>query len=129
MADASARGGLMSLENMPWSELVATALGSTGLTAAFNWWANRKKRDAYTMGAVDHAVETAMSSVTGQLQRTDERLQAVEKQHAECEANLAKVNLRLDAADREKADLAAEIERLMDGPVAVVGQPAPKENY
>jgi hypothetical protein len=43
------------------------------------------------MGAVDHAVQTAMSSVTGQLDRTEKRLEVVEKQHDECEANLSAV--------------------------------------
>jgi chromosome segregation ATPase len=80
----------------------------------------RNRSQAYTMGAVDHAVQTAMQSVTGQLERTEERLERVEGQHQECEANLA--NVRADLAEAK-----AEIDKLMSGRIAVPGEPAPKD--
>ena len=71
------------------------------------------------MGAVDHAVQTAMASVTSQLERTERRLELVEGQHARCQTDLGE--LRDELADRK-----AEIDRLMAGRVAAIGEEAPR---
>jgi uncharacterized protein YlxW (UPF0749 family) len=111
--------------------IAGSAVSGTGVSAFFNWLTGRQKTKAYTMGAVDHAVQTAMSSVTGQLDRTEKRLEVVEKQHDECEANLSAVRADLDKTirhhERERARDKAEIDRLMAAArVAVFGEEAPK---
>lgn len=96
------------MANLPLSEM-ATGAAGVGLTQVFHWWANRGRTKAYTMGAVDHAVQTAMTLVT-------ERLERVEGQHEACEVSLRDVNGRLDEAKRE-------IDRLMAGRIAPAGEP------
>lgn len=105
---------------------VTSAAGGGGMSAFFNWLGSRSKTKAYTMGAVDHAVQTAMSSVTGQLERTEARLEAVEGQHKECEDALRKVREDLDETKRDRTELKAEIDRLMAGPVASYAPNGPK---
>lgn len=106
-------------------------VGGGIITKGFDYLSKRSKREAYTMGAVDHAVQTAMSSVTSQLERTEGRLEIAEAQHEDCERNLSKVTRRVDELERdhakERAELKAEIDRLMAGPVAHTGALAPKD--
>lgn len=95
----------------PLLEIAVSALGGGGVTQFFHWLNNRQKTKAYTMGAVDHAVQTAMNLVT-------DRLTRVEAQHEDCEAKL----------DIVRADLAIsrrEIDRLMEGRVASLWEPPP----
>ena len=87
-------------------------------TSVFQYLGKRSQGKAYTMGAVDHAVQTAMESVTGQLERTEKRLGTMEDQHAECERNLGDMNRRLDDSERERSALKSEIDRLLSGPIA-----------
>jgi septal ring factor EnvC (AmiA/AmiB activator) len=91
---------------------VVTALGGGGIVRLLDMLIKRSQIRAYTMGAVDKAVETALSSVTHQLTRTDERLKAVEEQHHDCERNLEEVRTQLH-------DSRAKIEKLMNGAVPV----------
>jgi exonuclease VII small subunit len=92
--------------------LATSAVSGGGASSFFTWLTTRKKSTAegkaYTMGAVDHAVQTAMSSVTSQLERTEERLEKVEGEHEECRANLLEVKEDLASARQE-------INRLMNG--------------
>lgn len=104
-------GVTMAGTDLPWGEMLASAAGGGGLAQLVAWWNGRAKRNAYTMGAVDHAVETAMRVVT-------DRLETVERQHTACEASLREVRDDVDGLRRERADLKAEIDRLMAGPVA-----------
>ena len=92
--------------------------GGGAITKALDYLGQKGRSQAYTMGAVDHAVQTAMSSVTSQLERTEGRLEIVEAQHEDCERNLREVRADLDASKRERAELKAEIDRLMTGPGA-----------
>lgn len=123
-----------TMELSPWEIIggvASSAVGGSGVSAFFNWMTGRQKTKAYTMGAVDHAVQTAMSSVTGQLDRTELRLEVVEKQHHECEANLREVRRDLEETKRhheqERSTLKAEIARLMGGRIANYGEKAPGE--
>lgn len=104
-------------------QLIAGAAGSAagggGASSLFNWLGSRSKNKAYVMGAVDHAVQTAMASVTGQLERTERRLEVVEDQHDVCERNLREV--RDELAERK-----AEIDRYMAGRIAGYAEKAPK---
>jgi len=116
----------------PWQMIASVFGGGAGgsaITSAFGWLNKHQRSQAYTMGAVDHAVQTAMASVTGQLERTETRLQAVEDQHAECERNLALVRLDLESSKRdatqERQELLAQIDSLMNGRVAAIGEAAP----
>lgn len=95
---------------VPVVEMVASAIGGGGLSQIANWLTARSRTKAYTMGAVDHAVQTAMTLVT-------DRLEKVEAQHAQCETNLREVRAEVDALTRERAEQKAEIDRLMSGPV------------
>lgn len=104
----------MAWPSIPWPEIAGGLLSGSLLTQAVAWWNGRNKRDAYTMGAVDHAVQTAMKLVT-------DRLEKVEDQHAQCEADLSAVRIRLDGAERERSELRAEIDRMMAGGVASYG--------
>lgn len=103
----------MTLTGLPWGEMIASAVGGGGVTKAFEWIASRGRSKAYTMGAVDHAVQTAMTLVT-------DRLEKVEAQHEDCQDKLQEVRDDLAAAK-------AEIDRLMQGRVAKVGEKAPKD--
>ena len=104
-------GKRVGIASLPWGEMIASG-GLTGAAVkALEIISNRGKSKAYTMGAVDHAVQTAMSTVTDQLDRTEERLKVVEGQHHACEVSLREVNARLDEAKRE-------IGRLMSEPAA-----------
>lgn len=96
------------------------------LTKGLEVIATRGRSKAYVMGAVDHAVETAMSSVTGQLERTEDRLVRIEAQHEDCERNLQGVRNDLADEQRQRAELQDNIDRLLQGPVALVGQQPPK---
>jgi chromosome segregation ATPase len=116
-------------------QLVASVFGGgaggSAVTKVIEILSRRRSSQAYTMGAVDHAVQTAMGSVTGQLERTEARLEIVEAQHEDCQRNLQSVRTDLDASrqqyDRERAELKAEIARLMAGPVATYrSTPMPK---
>ncbi len=123
--------------NLQTWQIVAGVFGSSGFGGAVSsglvWLGKHQRSQAYTMGAVDHAVQTAMSSVTGQLDRTEKRLQAVEDQHEQCERNLVEVGRKLDAVTRdaaqERAELLSQIDRLMaTGPAApytVITRPVP----
>lgn len=103
----------MSLTDMPWAEMALSALGGGGGAKLIDFFARRGRTKAYTMGAVDHAVQTAMTLVT-------ERLEKVEAQHGECEKNLREVR-------DELAEAKAEINRLMLGPIANYGDRAPRD--
>lgn len=98
-------------QQVPVVEMIVSALGGGGLSQFGHWLTTRSRTKAYTMGAVDHAVQTAMTVVT-------DRLEKVEKQHAECETSLREVNQRLDASERARTSLKDEMDRLMAGPVA-----------
>lgn len=101
----------MTTSPSQFSEVLIAALSGGGITQLGNWLASRTRNKAYTMGAVDHAVQTAMRVVT-------DRLEVVEGQHKECEANLRDVRSDLDHAK-------SEITRLMTGPVALPGERPP----
>lgn len=94
----------MDIAHVPWGNLIAGALSGGLITKGAEWVGRRGRVQAYTMGAVDHAVQTAMQSVTGQLTRTEERLEKVEGQHEDCERNLAEVR-------KEAAEARAEAEK------------------
>lgn len=85
----------------------------------------RTRSKAYTMGAVDHAVQTAMDVTSKRLEKTEGRLDHVEAQHEECERNLAIVRADLATEKLERAELQANIDRLMSGGPALYGQKAP----
>lgn len=72
--------------------------GGAALTKGLEVWGRRGRNQSYTMGAVDHAVQTAMTLVTVRLER-------VEGQHEECERNLAEVRDDLAGAKAEIARL------------------------
>lgn len=109
----------MSLSTaMPWGEMVATAIGTGGLTQLLNWWTNRNKAQAYSQGMIDRAMEKALRGVSDQLTRTDERLRSVETHRDECEQEL-------ETGRQERAELQRQIASLMSGRVAALGEPAP----
>jgi hypothetical protein len=91
---------------------VGTALvGGGALTKVLDMILSRGQMRAYAMGAVDKAVETALASVTKQLETTDYRLRVAEEHRAICERELD------DVKDRQ-IHLQREIDRMMAGPVA-----------
>lgn len=87
---------------------VASALGGGGLAQVLNFMTKRQQARTYAMGAVDHAVETALKGVTAELGRVYERLETIETNHEQCETDLAESKR---AADR----LQRQIDALMDG--------------
>lgn len=101
-------GGAMS--GLTWAEMLSFVGAGGVATKAVDIFAQRTKAKAYTMGAVDHAVQTAMKLVT-------ERLEKVEGQHEACETQLVEVKNRLDNSERERRDLREEISSLMRGNV------------
>jgi hypothetical protein len=84
--------------------LVGGAISGGAITKGLDWLSTRGQSKARIMGAVDHAVETAMNLVT-------DRLERVEEQHAECQESLREVR-------DELAETRAEIARLLVGRVA-----------
>lgn len=106
--------------NLPVPEMLASGGLAAVLVKTLDFFAGRQKSKAYTMGAVDHAVQTAMALVTG-------RLEIVERQHTECEANLREVRSEVDELKRERADQKAEIDRLMGGEVPAYAPAIPKD--
>lgn len=89
-------------------------------TALFNWLRSRQRTTAYTMGAVDHAVTTAMASVTEEVGRLNKKIELVETKHERCEAEL-------EDGRRERETLRREIADLMSGRVAQPLERAPKD--
>lgn len=87
------------------------AVAGAALTAMFGWLRSRQRTTAYTMGAVDHAVTTAMASVTDEVGRLNKKIEAVEGKHERCEAEL-------EDGRRERGALRRQIEELMLRPVA-----------
>lgn len=104
----------MASNQLPIIEMIASALGGGGMLKFADWLNSRQKTRAYTMGAVDHAVETALKAVT-------DRLQVVEAQHAHCDAELREVKDRLDGSERDRRELKLHIDRLMSGEVPGYG--------
>jgi septal ring factor EnvC (AmiA/AmiB activator) len=102
-----------------------SAVGAAVVVQFFNWLSSRDKSRLYAQGAVDRAMEKALKGVSDQLDRTDDRLRAIEGQHEQCERDLAEVRRRLDESERDRAELKAQIDRLMSGPVARTGDRAP----
>lgn len=98
-----------------------SAVGAAVVVQFFNWLSSRDKSRLYAQGAVDRAMEKALKGVSDQLARTDDRLQAIEGQHEQCERDLADVRRRLDESERDRAELRKEIDRLMSGPIAGYG--------
>lgn len=99
-------------------KLGAAIITGGGIAKLGDVLASRQKAKAYTMGAVDHAVETAMKSVSAQLDRTDGRLAKMEAAEAACRIELAGVKERLDGSERERAALRGQVDQLMAAPVA-----------
>lgn len=93
----------MSASALPWIEWVTTGGLGAAMMKGFDFVAARGQSKAYTMGAVDHAVSTAMELVTT-------RLEKVEGQHEQCETTLETVRSDLSEAKDE-------IARLMRGEV------------
>lgn len=87
----------MSL-NLPYGEMLVSAIGGGGLAKGFDWLMSRGQAKSNMMGAVDHAVQTAMQLVT-------DRLERVEAQHAECQENLQEIRDELAEAKSQIARL------------------------
>lgn len=100
------------MAELPYGEILVSVLGGGVGVKAFDWLTSRGQSKAYTMGAVDHAVQTAMTLVT-------DRLEKVEDQHNECQEHLQEVRKELAKSQRE-------IDRLMAGRVASWGEEAPQ---
>lgn len=97
---------------LPITEVMSAAVG-VGVTQFFNWLSNRAKAKSYAMGAVDHAVQTAfggMETAVGGLQTEVARLtlkvEAVDKKHEDCEAELT-------LSKAERAELRVQIDDLL----------------
>lgn len=71
------------------------------LTKGFDWLSTRGQSKARLMGAVDHAVQTAMNLVT-------DRLERVEEQHAECQESLQEVRNELGDTRAKLSELLRE---------------------
>lgn len=108
----------MDISSVPWGGFLMSALSGGLLKTGLDWISKKGRSKAYTMGAVDHAVQTAMGLVT-------DRLELVEKQNRECENNLREVKDDLAASKRDREELKSEIARLMAGPVAGFAEKAP----
>lgn len=112
--------------SLPTAEVVLGLVGGGGLTQLGNWLLNRSKATAYSMGAVDHAVKTAfggMETVVDGLRkevgRLTEKVEAVEGKHDACETEL-------DASRKDRADLRAQLDKLMSEPIARIGEHPPE---
>lgn len=90
----------MSLNSLPYGEMIVSAIGGGGLAKAADFLIQRVQGKATMMGAVDHAVQTAMQLVT-------ERLERVEAQHEQCQENLQEIRDELAEAKAEIARLKA----------------------
>lgn len=101
----------MPASTLPWVEWLTTGGLGAAVMKGIDILAARGQSKAYTMGAVDHAVQTAMTLVT-------DRLEKVEGQHEACEATLQTVRQDLTEAKDE-------IARLMRGEVPVYEPKAP----
>lgn len=104
----------MTASALPLSE-AATALVTLVASQGFTWLSRRGRDQAYARGLVDKALEGALSGVSAQLTRADERLTAMEKHRDECESEL-------EEGRRLHADLRKQVTELMSGPVATYGE-------
>lgn len=100
--------------SLPLSEAV-TAIVTLAASQGFTWLSRRSRDQAYARGLVDKALEGALSGVSAQLTRADERLTAMEKHRDECEAELEDGRV-------ERAELRQQVAGLMQGPVADYGK-------
>lgn len=101
-------------------QLGASALGGGGLSSLLTFLNQRSRARSYAMGAVDHAIETALKSVTGEVDRLNTKIEQVEAKHEVCEHEL-------QASRDERAELRAQIAVLMAGPVAPFGAKPPPD--
>lgn len=77
------------------------AVGGSGVTGLFNWLQHRGQSKSYVMGAVDHAVETALESVTSECKRLNGDIASLRAEHARC---LVETNeMKAQIADLMKA--------------------------
>jgi chromosome condensin MukBEF ATPase and DNA-binding subunit MukB len=90
-----------NVASIAWPEVIVSVLGAGGLTQLGNILSRRDKSRQYAQGAVDRA----MQSVAGQLERTDKRLTEMEAQHAKCEAELTEFKHRLGVSEEDCAEL------------------------
>lgn len=100
----------------------AAAIGLGGFaTAVVNMLTARAKDRRLAKSEVEKAaqalINTAMSAATGQLKAMREDIKevhgtmdALRKEHLQCEVSLREVNLRLDASERAREDLKAQID-------------------
>lgn len=102
--------------HVPGSLLGAGA--GAAITAGFSWLRSRSRTAAYTMGAVDHAVQTAMASVTSEVDRLNTQVTNMHAQHERCEAELEDGRI-------ERVQLRRQIDGLMAGRVARPGEAPP----
>jgi cell division protein FtsB len=83
---------------------LASAALSGGVVSWLATWLNEKSKSrAYTMGAVDSAVKTALESVTAEVDRLNGKIKQLEADQDACHAR----NRRLE---RELAELRQEVE-------------------
>lgn len=99
-------------------QIVGGGAATGGVSGFFVWLGQRGKTRAYAQGAVDRAMTEALSGVSAQLKRTDERLAQVEDHHQKCTDDLREVQKRLDETEREREELRRQIDKLMAGPPA-----------
>lgn len=104
-----------------WTAL-AGAVGGGGITQLAAFLNERAKGRAYTMGAVDHAVETALSSVTQEVERLNKQVVELREQarveHEDCQLQLKGIRSEAQSAKAEAERLRGEIDQLMRGRVA-----------
>lgn len=74
---------------------LALLLGGGGIGAVLKWIDDRSKTRAYTLGVVDKAVDTAMRSVTREVERLNTEIDKMRVKHARCETELAEVKQEL----------------------------------
>lgn len=116
------------MDLQPWQLIASVFGGGAGggvLTKGLDVLGKRTRSQAYTMGAVDHAVQTAMGITTDRLEKTEARLDFVEAQHEDCERNLREVRGELSEITRDRDELKAAIDRLMSGDIPGYAPRAP----
>ncbi|WP_337186568.1 hypothetical protein [Phenylobacterium sp.] len=115
----------MSLSDQ-WGEVLIAALSGGVVTKAFEWWRQRGKdrkiaRDEVAAAARD-VVRTALESAGGQVERLEAEVEGLRDDVAQMRAahaqEMADMRARHAACERLTAELRAEIDRLMAGPVA-----------
>lgn len=89
--------------HIEWLPVATAAISGGGIGWITTFIQDKSKSRAYTMGAVDQAVKTALESVTAEVNRLNHELDELREAHKQCQVDLSSMR--------------KEIDKLMSGPI------------